>query len=323
MEDIKLSDQDLKSEISFSKHRPLFFNRTVLMREMSVRINRDINLLIIPLAIGLASLGLLIVYQVFRSMVQSGMADQIETDPMFGKLIFGAVMAVQLILVVGITPWATAGSISSESEKNTLNLLRTTPLSPLSILGGKLVSGFCFTLLIILTTIPVQIIFLFFGGITNQELFISWVVILTTILCLNCLGIFISSRSQKTRKAMIITYLISIIQVIFLPLIVFFIGYQVLTTHQNMTDILNGIFLPETALVYIVYILIFINPIGALAVSEWAWINQQSSTSLQYISTSGNPITLLSPWIPFVVCGLLLSLVTFLAALHSFKMRNS
>ena len=59
-------------------------------------------------------------------------------------MMFAVLTILQMALVLFITPSLTAGAISSEREKQTLNILLTTTQSSTQIIIGKLFSSVAF-----------------------------------------------------------------------------------------------------------------------------------------------------------------------------------
>ena len=57
---------------------------------------------------------------------------------MLGKIVFGGVVGMELLLVCFITPAFTVGAVSGERERQTYDLLRTTLLSSSALVLGKL-----------------------------------------------------------------------------------------------------------------------------------------------------------------------------------------
>ena len=76
----------------------------------------------------------------------------------------------QTLLVVFLAPAFTAGAISLEREKQTLDLLATTPISSLAIVLGKLASALTFVFLLILSSIPLTALVFMFGGVSPDDL---------------------------------------------------------------------------------------------------------------------------------------------------------
>jgi ABC-type transport system involved in multi-copper enzyme maturation permease subunit len=70
------------------------------------------------------------------------------------EIIGGALVLLQTAILILFTPSLTAGTISSERERGTWQLLRITPLSPGKILRGKLLSVAFPLLLLLCATLP-------------------------------------------------------------------------------------------------------------------------------------------------------------------------
>ena len=81
-------------------------------------------------------------------------ASAANASAIVGQAIFAMLSVFQLMLVAFIAPAFTAGAISLEREKQTLDLLITTPLRPGAIVVGKLLSALAFVVLMILAGDP-------------------------------------------------------------------------------------------------------------------------------------------------------------------------
>src|SRR3990172_3223393 len=73
---------------------------------------------------------------------------------LLGKIVFGGVVGMELLLVCFITPAFTVGAISGERERQTYDLLRTTLLPARSLVLGKLTAAMSFVLLLLLASLP-------------------------------------------------------------------------------------------------------------------------------------------------------------------------
>ena len=71
-----------------------------------------------------------------------------------GQEIFAALLMLETLLVVFLAPAFTAGAISLEREKQTLDLLITTPISSLAIVIGKLLSALTYVFILIVASLP-------------------------------------------------------------------------------------------------------------------------------------------------------------------------
>ncbi|QOJ01807.1 MAG: ABC transporter permease subunit [Phycisphaeraceae bacterium] len=75
------------------------------------------------------------------------------------------VMSVQAGLLALLGPSMTAGSLSDERQKRTLDVLLTTPLRPWQIVMGKLMSGMMTLGILSLTSLPLLLAVRVFGGV--------------------------------------------------------------------------------------------------------------------------------------------------------------
>jgi ABC-type transport system involved in multi-copper enzyme maturation permease subunit len=123
-----------------------------------------------------------------------------------GQGIFVALIMLETLLVVALAPAFTAGAISLEREKQTLDMLATTPVSSLSIVVGKLFSALTYLFILIFASIPLTAIVFVFGGVAPDDVIRGYAVLLTTALGLGSVGIFFSALIKRTQAATIITY---------------------------------------------------------------------------------------------------------------------
>ena len=123
-----------------------------------------------------------------------------------GQGIFVALIMLETLLVVALAPAFTAGAISLEREKQTLDMLATTPVSSLSIVVGKLFSALTYLFILIFASIPLTAIVFVFGGVAPDDVIRAYAVLLATALGLGSVGIFFSALIKRTQAATIITY---------------------------------------------------------------------------------------------------------------------
>jgi len=123
-----------------------------------------------------------------------------------GQAIFAMLSVIQLLLVSFIAPALTAGAISLEREKQTLDLLIATPLRPGAIVVGKLLSALAFVVLMILAGIPVSALVLMYGGVTVDDILRQQVVLFASAIGLGVIGLFISALLKRTQAAIVLTY---------------------------------------------------------------------------------------------------------------------
>ncbi|HLG69887.1 MAG TPA: ABC transporter permease [Chloroflexota bacterium] len=123
--------------------------------------------------------------------------------------IFFLVMALwAIVLTAFIVPGTTSGSIARERETRTLPLVMSTPLSPLSVVTGKLLAAGSYVVLVIAAGIPLFTLVVMFGGIPNNQLAAVAAIVLVTAFAFSALGVFVSSIARNGLLASLITYTI-------------------------------------------------------------------------------------------------------------------
>ncbi len=123
-----------------------------------------------------------------------------------GQAIFTVLSMFQLLLVCFIAPAFTAGAISLEREKQTLDLLVATPMRPGALVVGKLLSALAFVALMILAAIPVSAMVLMYGGASVDDILRQQVVLFASAIGFGVIGLFYSALTKRTQIATVLTY---------------------------------------------------------------------------------------------------------------------
>ena len=111
-----------------------------------------------------------------------------------------------------IAPASTAGAISLEREKQTLDLLTTTPISSLAIVLGKLLSALSWVFLLLLASIPVTALVFTFGGVGPDDMIKGYLVLVVTALAYGSIGLFVSALVKRTQAATVINIVLGIVR---------------------------------------------------------------------------------------------------------------
>ena len=122
-----------------------------------------------------------------------------------GQELFAGLMMVVTLLVVLLAPAFTAGAISLEREKQTLDLLVTTPISSFSIVFGKLLSALTYVFILIAASVPMTAVVFVFGGVGPDDVIRGYIVLFATAFGLGAFGLFCSSLVKRTQAATVIT----------------------------------------------------------------------------------------------------------------------
>ena len=124
----------------------------------------------------------------------------------YGMYLFMFLIIFQVGLLAFITPALTAGAISSERERQTLDLLFVTPLAPFSILWGKLLASMSFVVLLLILSIPLFSLVFLLGGIELDQVVYAFAVTGATSLTLGLVGIACSTLFRRTLPATVAAY---------------------------------------------------------------------------------------------------------------------
>jgi ABC-type transport system involved in multi-copper enzyme maturation permease subunit len=124
-----------------------------------------------------------------------------------GRTVFAALVMLETFLHVMLTPPFTAGAISLEREKQTIDQLVVTPISSVAIVLGKLLAALVFVGVLIATSIPFTAVVFVFGGVAPDDIVRSYVVMVAAAIVFSSLGIFFSALLKRTQLATVVTYL--------------------------------------------------------------------------------------------------------------------
>ena len=119
---------------------------------------------------------------------------------------YAFMVAAQFGLISLIAPALTAGAISGEREKQTLDILLSTTLSHWSIVTGKLFASLSQIIILIVSSIPVFSIIFLYGGIGVVELLQVFLFYIIVAITLGSIGIFFSTYFKRSTAANVLSY---------------------------------------------------------------------------------------------------------------------
>ena len=175
----------------------------VMLKELRGRMRGVRAFAVMTVYLGLMSGFTTLLYLVYSSFTRtSGSAAAGE----IGRVLFLGVVGIELLLIIFIAPAFTAGAITGERERQTYDLLQTTLLATPSFVIGKLESALGYILLLLLSGIPLQSIAFLFGGVSELELVLSFVILMVTAIALGTVGIYFSAAMPRTLVASVRAY---------------------------------------------------------------------------------------------------------------------
>lgn len=261
----------------------------VLMKELKVRMRgwRAAGIIALYLAV-LSLVAVFIIYSTYIDPYSSTIDPQISTGAYTGLAV------IQFVLIMFIVPALTAGAISGEREKQTLDLVLCTRLKPISIVTGKLFASTSQTLLLIVSSLPLFSMVFLFGGISMREVLQLFAFYIITAITIGSIGIFFSTCLKRTTAATVLTYG----AVAFLCIGTIFLGMFYLKIFYNWD---YDRFLP----------IFYTNPVGgfgSLLASQFGY----DSGGLGFIfgvnvGSTANGAKALSPWLGNVIFDVIFS----------------
>lgn len=150
----------------------------------------------------------------------------------FGTYAF--LVAAQFGLITLIAPALTAGAISGEREKQTLDILLSTTLNHGSIITGKLFSSLSQIILLLISSAPVFSIIFLYGGIGLAQLLQVYLFFIVIAITLGSVGIFFSTFIKKSTAANVLTYAVVVFLYLGTILIsVFYVQLAIMPDYAN------------------------------------------------------------------------------------------
>lgn len=188
--------------------------------KQSARTKKTITLLLIYNLL-LAGLGLVVFYLTFDR------AGRVREDVAYSGILtlYSVMAAMEFVMVLFIVPASTAGAIAGEREKQTLDILLSTRITPLHIVVGKLAASISMVILLVISSMPVLSVVFSIGGIVLSNLFAFLLLLGVTAIYIGSIGIFFSVCCRKTTGATVCAYLTMIAVVFLLPVLLFFFEF--------------------------------------------------------------------------------------------------
>lgn len=123
-----------------------------------------------------------------------------------GRMAFSVLAFSQLTLILIVMPAYSAGAITMEREKGTLEMLRATLLSASDVVTGKFLVTLAFAVMLLLTSLPVAAWCIMLGGLAPTEVVLTYSLLLVVSIWTSALGIFLSTLFSKSISAIVATY---------------------------------------------------------------------------------------------------------------------
>ena len=146
--------------------------------------------------------------------------------------VYPILMCVQAVILYVVIPVITASSVSGERERQTLDIMLTTPVKPIQIIAGKLATAITQVFLFVFSSLPMISLAFLFGGIGWVNLIYMLGVMLVISIFAGSIGIFCSSVFKKTLPSIIVTLVIEL-AFVFGTLILYWVANIFYMYHMN------------------------------------------------------------------------------------------
>lgn len=146
-------------------------------------------------------------WAVFSATAATQANNVIQTSPGgLGSQLFTFLVLFQVALIAFMTPALTAGAISGERERQTLDLLFVTPIRPFSIIWGKLLASISFIVLLLVISVPLFSLVFLFGGVELDQVLEAFLVTAVTAMTLGFVGVAFSAFFRRSLAATVGAY---------------------------------------------------------------------------------------------------------------------
>lgn len=149
-------------------------------------------------------LALVALLDMYSMITQVKRTAEIQYSSFLSLYIF--VATVEFTLLLFLVPAISAGTISGERERQTLDLMLTTSMSPTDIVLGKLLASLSTVLLLIVSSFPIIALVFIYGGVMVKDIALLLLCYGMTALLTGSIGIFCSSSFKKTTIATVVSY---------------------------------------------------------------------------------------------------------------------
>lgn len=268
----------------------------VLVSELRGRIRSMRAMIILTVYLSLTGAVTLLIY---LAVVGSSFGqNNFDLGRQIGKAIFLTVIAAALVQVCIITPSLTAGSIASEKERQTYDLLISTLLTPWQIALGKLTSALAYAFLLIVAVLPLAGISFLFGGVSAIELFIAVVGLVVTSILYATVGLFWSALMRSTMAATALAQGTIILSLAGIPFI-WIVTTAIFWGNANWLG-------DSTLYAYALGILLFMHPFIALGYTE-SLLSEGRNPFFFTFQPGQVDVIAPSPWLAYTLLSLLLA----------------
>jgi len=199
----------------------------ILTFGMKMTMKKTGSVVLLALLSGLSAL-ILVLTVFFMNMNNSTVSDYSEA----GNILYYVMAVIHMLLGVFIAPAVAGTAISSEREKQTIDLLLCSQMMPWDVIKGKYLSSISWILLITVSLLPSYSVIYMIGGVPAKAIFFTVLYIMWLTSAVATFAIFFSSVCKRSAVAVVMTY-ITLFGIVSVNFSLFAGYYGILTMAQN------------------------------------------------------------------------------------------
>lgn len=149
-------------------------------------------------------LALVALLNMYSALAQVHLTAEIQYSSFLDLYVFVAVL--EFVMLIFIMPAITAGSISGERERQTLELMLTTQMTPVDIVMGKMMASLSTMMIMIVSSFPILAMVFVYGGVTMHDMGMLLLCYVAAALFIGSLGTCCSAVFQKSTLSTVVSY---------------------------------------------------------------------------------------------------------------------
>lgn len=149
-------------------------------------------------------LALVALLNMYSTLAQVRLTAEIQYSSFLDLYLFVAVL--EFVMLIFIMPALTAGGISGERERQTLELMLTTRMTPAEIVLGKMMASLSTMSLMIISSFPILAMVFVYGGVTLNDIIVLLLCYVAAALFVGSLGICCSAVFRKSTLSTVVSY---------------------------------------------------------------------------------------------------------------------
>lgn len=152
-------------------------------------------------------LALVALLNMYSALAQVRLTAEVQYTGFLDLYMF--VASLEFLMLILIMPALTAGSISGERERQTLDLMLTTCMTPADIVLGKLEAALGTMSLMVVSSLPILAMVFVYGGVAASDLILLVCCFFAAAVFMGSIGLCCSALFRRTTAATVAAYAVT------------------------------------------------------------------------------------------------------------------